>query len=304
MIVDINRWGLDLVFSKLKDNPLCKVLQYDIINDQRVIEQSVLEFDKECEELIFWHLAANSDISAGTINIDIDLNDTFLTTISILDICEKTKCKILYFASSSAVYGDVQLRNNGYSESCATQPISNYGAMKLASEAVIRSAFQRYLDKVLIFRFPNVIGFPATHGVIKDFITRLQINPNELVVLGNGEQNKPYLHVTDLIGAMLHLHEYYSSGEILEVINLGSPHENVFVKTIAEAVCSRVSPSAQIIFGSTEYGWVGDMPQVKFEIQKLISTGWKCKLSGLPAVQLTIDQILDGRENDCIPNPA
>jgi UDP-glucose 4-epimerase len=176
--------------------------------------------------------------------------------------------------------------------------------MKLASEAVIRSAFQRYLDKVLIFRFPNVIGFPATHGVIKDFITRLQINPNELVVLGNGEQNKPYLHVTDLIGAMLHLHEYYSSGEILEVINLGSPHENVFVKTIAEAVCSRVSPSAQIIFGSTEYGWVGDMPQVKFEIQKLISTGWKCKLSGLPAVQLTIDQILDGRENDCIPNPA
>ena len=37
LIVDINRWGLDLVFSKLKDNPLCKVLQYDIINDQRVI---------------------------------------------------------------------------------------------------------------------------------------------------------------------------------------------------------------------------------------------------------------------------
>ena len=46
-----------------------------------------------------------------------------------------------------------------------------------------------------------VNGF--THGVIYDFIHKLQKNPNVLTVLGDGEQIKPYLYVKDLIGGIL-----------------------------------------------------------------------------------------------------
>ena len=68
-------------------------------------------------------------------------------------------------------------------------PISNYGAMKLASEAAILAACEKWLDQCFVFRFPNVVGAPATHGVIFDFINK-QINPARLDVLGNGKQQK------------------------------------------------------------------------------------------------------------------
>ena len=45
-------------------------------------------------------------------------------------------------------------------------PISNYGAMKLASEALCFASYESFLEKLIIFRF-NVVGSPATHGVIK-----------------------------------------------------------------------------------------------------------------------------------------
>ena len=83
-----------------------------------------------------WHLAANSDIPAGVEDPSVDLRDTFLSTFHLLELTRRIGARRFYFASSSAVYGD-----------CGTQqlaesmgpllPISNYGAMKLASEAQI-----------------------------------------------------------------------------------------------------------------------------------------------------------------------
>ena len=59
------------------------------------------------------------------------------------------------------------------------------------------------MEDLLIFRFPNVVGTPATHGVILDFIKKLKQNPLELKVLGNGTQEKSYLHVDDLVAGMV-----------------------------------------------------------------------------------------------------
>ena len=72
--------------------------------------------------------------------------------------------------------------------------ISNYGAMKLASEALC-FLLMKISEKLRIFRLPNIVGTPATHGVILDFIKKLVKNPKKLNVLGNGEQQKSYLHV-------------------------------------------------------------------------------------------------------------
>ena len=111
-----------------------------------------------------WHLAANSDIPAGIANSGVDLRDTFLTTFNVLRIMEERHIGELLFASSSAIYGDPG--NQELSESTGPLfPISNYGAMKLASEAIITAAVEKFLGRALLFRFPNVVGLPATHGV-------------------------------------------------------------------------------------------------------------------------------------------
>ena len=74
-------------------------------------------------------------------------------------------------------------------------PISNYGAMKLASEAICFAAYETNLKHLRVFRFPNVVGLPPTHGVLYDFHKKLNKNKNLLNVLGDGTQKKSYLHV-------------------------------------------------------------------------------------------------------------
>ncbi len=236
-----------------------------------------------------WHLAANSDIPAGVQNPDIDLKDTFMTTFNILKSMKKFGIKIIHFASSSAIYGDfgeMPIHEN----IGPLLPISNYGAMKLASEAQIAAAAESFLEQVSIFRFPNVVGIPATHGVIFDFVNKLKNDPKKLQVLGNGTQQKAYLHANDLIDAML-LIATHSKRNKIEVINIGPIDSGVTVRWIAQQVINRINPQANIIFGESNKGWVGDVPKFNYSTDKLRALGWKPQLGSEEAIIKAVDEI-------------
>lgn len=236
-----------------------------------------------------WHFAANSDIPAGIEDADIDLKDTFLTTHELLNAMKVFKISNFNFASSSAVYGD--LGDVLLHESIGPlMPISNYGAMKLASEALASAAAESYLNRINLFRFPNVVGIPATHGVIFDFIQRLLTNPCELMVLGDGTQQKSYLHVSDLVRAMLIVRNATDKNR-REFVNIGPVDNGVTVRWIAESVVSRISPDARIIFGSGNKGWVGDVPKFFYSTEKLKSFGWAPELDSAQAIARAIDEI-------------
>jgi UDP-glucose 4-epimerase len=236
-----------------------------------------------------WHMAANSDIPAGIADASVDLRDTFMTTYAVLQAMKKLGLKKLAFASSSAVYGDhgpdVALREN----TGPLLPISNYGAMKLASEALISAAAESWLKHAWIFRFPNVVGVPATHGVILDFIRKLAVTPGRLDVLGNGTQQKAYLHVDELVEAMLFIAD--KADEKMNFFNIGPDDAGCRVSEIASAVASRVSPQANIVYGSEGRGWVGDVPKFRYCVDKAAALGWKPRLSSLAAVRRAVDEI-------------
>jgi len=199
------------------------------------------------------------------------------------------KVKTLHFASSSAIYGD--LGDQVLHESIGPiLPISNYGAMKLASEAIASAAAEAYLEKVNLFRFPNVVGVPATHGVILDFVNKLIVNPSQLNVLGDGTQQKSYLHVSDLVAAMLKIRELKNASKV-EVINIGPVDDGVTVRWIAEKVVERVNSSAQIVFGTGNKGWVGDVPKFSYSTAKLQSYGWSPVLGSSQAILKAVDEI-------------
>lgn len=241
--------------------------------------------DRDINEV--WHMAANSDIPAGVADYRVDLRQTFLTTAALLDVMKRRRLGIIHFASSSAIYGD-----HGdaliHEDIGPLQPISNYGAMKLASEAQLRAAREAYLERVSIFRFPNVIGVPATHGVILDFVRKLKVTPDELEVLGNGTQQKSYLHVADLVSAMLHI---AARKESFAVYNIGPTDEGVTVRFIAETVRDAFRPNASIRFGEGNRGWVGDVPKFVYSVQRLLNTGWRPKLGSTEAVVRAVDEI-------------
>jgi UDP-glucose 4-epimerase len=227
-----------------------------------------------------YHLAANSDISLGMNDPRIDLNDTFLTTFSVLEVMRKRDLKHLVFASTSAVYmpSDAML-----AEDDMTQPVSLYGAAKLSSEAYISAYSHLYDMNATVVRFPNVVGRGSTHGVIFDFIRKLRADPTRLQILGNGKQSKPYIFVDDLADAIFHIDGRNNGGHL--VCNVG-PADTISVDDIADIVIDEMRlKNVRREYTDGEIGWKGDVPRFNYDISKARSLGWEPKKSSRDAVR-------------------
>jgi len=236
---------------------------------------------------VVWHMAANSDIVGGMTDPAVDLQATFMTTFHVLGVMREFAIRKIAFASTSAVYG---VHNKALTEDTGPlMPISNYGAMKLAAEAVISAAVESFLERAWIFRFPNVVGSRATHGIIFDLLTKLSHNPPDLEVLGDGSQQKPYLHVSELLEAMLLICD--KADEPRNLFNIGPPDEGATVKEIAMAVSRRAAPGLPVRFTGGSRGWVGDVPRFYYSIEKLAQLGWRPKLTSAEAIQKAVEEI-------------
>lgn len=242
-----------------------------------------------------FHLAANSDIQASEKDPRRDLDNTLLTTVNILEGMRKYSVKELLFASSSAIYGDMKGAKI-HEDIGPLFPISYYGGAKLASEALIASySFMNNIQS-WIFRFPNVIGERLTHGVVYDFIKRLKKNPAELAILGNGKQTKPYLYVKDLINAIFLIWE--KADQPLNYFNIGV-ETRTSVTEIADIICEEMElQNVAYIYSGGDVGWKGDVPEFRYELNKVHSLGWKPSYTSSEAVRASVRGIIqDGGGN-------
>ena len=235
---------------------------------------------------IVYHMAANSDIQKSANDTSIDFNDTLLTTRVLLESMRKNNVKNIFFASTSAVYGempDIVLNE----ETGGLKPVSYYGGAKLASEALISSYVSMCDMNAVIFRFPNVIGPRLTHGVVYDFVKKLRNNPKELLILGNGTQCKPYIYVTDLVNAIVKLTEQFEPG--VDVFNISVMSEGTSVTHIAEIVVDVLGLSdVEFKYTGGDRGWKGDVPRFKYDISKVLATGWKPEYTSDEAVRKAV----------------
>ena len=242
---------------------------------------------KDGEFDMVYHLAANSDIQKGGKDPMVDYQLTFNTTFNVLQMMKKYEVKKFFFASTSAIYGETyDVLNEDYGP---LKPVSNYGAGKLASEAFISAFASTYHIQTWITRFPNVVGERFTHGVIYDFIHKLQKNPNELEVLGNGEQCKPYVYVKDLVAGIQFV--INNSNEPYNVYMLGSDTRTK-VKEIAAMVIEEMGLNASIRYTGGDRGWVGDVPEFRYDLTKVNNLGWKASYDSNGAVRKAIQMAL------------
>jgi UDP-glucose 4-epimerase len=247
------------------------------------------------EAITLWHLAANSDIQSGSKNLPLDYDKTLSTSVSVSELVSRLNCTSLNFASSSAIYGSME-SNLSWNEDDHPKPISYYGISKLASEMYLTVTCDIQSVPIRIFRFANIVGSPATHGVIRDFIKKLSENPMELQVLGDGSQLKNYLHSSDLVKMMIIANEK----NILGPLNLGSFDGGISVSEIASLVTRQISPGAKIAFGQNSYGWYGDVPKTIMDISKFRSYSDYRPLSSYEAVTLAIREISEEILNEIV----
>lgn len=261
--------------------------------DAASADQMEAVFEKEQPEFVF-HLAANSDIQASAKNPEVEYRNTYTTTFTILNCMKKYDVKNMFFASTSAVYGDK--RDILLTEDTPNlAPISYYGAAKLGSEALI-SAFSYMNDmQVMVFRFPNVIGPRLTHGVIFDFIKKLRQNPKQLQILGDGKQTKPYIYVTDLVDAIVKFS--LENKKQMEIYNLGVTGETAVTK-IADILCKEMElDGVEYCYTGGEGGWKGDVPRFQYCLDKIHAAGWKATYESDQAVRKTIQAVLQKGDN-------
>ena len=259
----------------------------------RFIEADLLDMPKMREIFtegkfdMVYHLAANSDIQKGGNDPRVDYNLTFNTTFNVLQLLKEFEIKKFFFASTSAIYGETyDVLNEDYGP---LKPVSNYGAGKLASEAFISAFSSTYGIQTWITRFPNVVGERFTHGVIYDFIKKLRSNPEELEVLGNGEQCKPYVYVKDLVEAILYVIDHAS--DKYNVYMIGSDSRTK-VKEIAAMVIEEMGLNARIRYTGGDRGWVGDVPEFRYDLTKINKLGWIAPHNSNESVRLAIQKAL------------
>lgn len=265
----------------LSDNENFKFYKVELANQNDVDEIFAIE-----DIDVVYHLAANSDIQKGGKEPAIDFNNTLLTTRALLEGMRKNNVKKIFFASTSAVYGemlDVDLTET----TGGIMPVSYYGGAKLASEALISSYVSMCDMSAVIFRFPNVIGPRLTHGAVFDFIRKLRKNPEELEILGNGTQCKPYIYVLDLVEAIMKLTNEFSPGEVVYNISVTSP--GTTVTHIAEIVIEELKlQNVKYNYTGGDRGWKGDVPRFSYDISKVLATGWTPKFTSDEAVRQTV----------------
>lgn len=268
---------------------LLKNPRFVFIKDDANNVSKLKEVIKEYNINYIFHLAANSDIQASAKDPQIEFEATLKTTWSILSAMRETRVKNIFFASTSAVYGESHNKQS-FKEDDPFNPISYYGSAKAASEACIKSFSYMNDFNALIFRFPNVVGPNLTHGVFFDFINRLKENPHQLTVLGDGNQCKPYMHVKDLVAAILLL---CWNNQGVNAYNVGVETATT-VKTIANMVVKEMKLDNCVIkYGTSHVGWKGDVPVFMYSLDKIHATGWKASMTSDEAALETIKEALE-----------
>lgn len=262
----------------LEENPHFTFYEFDINNIIRL--KNV--FDKNSFDMVF-HLAGNADAGNGEETPQLDFENTFQTTLSVLEMMRVHSVKKLFFSSSSTVYGNSDSRLQEHIS--IMRPISHYGAAKLASEAFVSSFSSLHGFQVWVARFCNTVGPNMTHGVIPDLIRKLKSHPSELEVFGDGTQTKPYIYIEDLVDGVMCFIKNTREAYNAYLIGVDSV---VTVAQIAEMVMEEVGIKVPIHYGGEYSGWRGDVYKYSYDVTKLRMLGWTPKYSAEMAVRKAI----------------
>jgi UDP-glucose 4-epimerase len=215
-----------------------------------------------------FHFAAYTDTNYDRPRVLFEENAEM--TYNVLERMDEVDVRSLAFTSSSTVYGEAPRPTP--EDYAPLEPISEYGASKLADEGLISTYAHKYGFTAWVFRFANIVGPHQRGTVVPDFIQKLQDDPETLTILGDGRQEKSYMHVEDCVDAMRHVVEH--ADRSLNVYNLGS-RTTTSVNRIADIVSGELGLDPAYEYTGGDRGWAGDVPKMRLSVEKLSALGYE-----------------------------
>lgn len=268
--------GKEWHYQHHRNDPRLSVIKGDV-KDLALLTRSMQDHEA------VMHFASNSDISQAAKTPSIDFTEGMYLTFQVLEAARINKVKRLIYTSGSGVYGDLGNVECTETQGCL-HPVSPYGASKLSGEAFISSYCHMFGLTACVFRFGNVVGPRQTHGVGYDFIKNLTQNKASLRILGNGLQSKSYIHIDDVVQAVLLANA--SLKTIFEIYNVATG-DYITVREIADIIvdCMDLKNQVKYEFTGGDRGWNGDVPIVRLNTDKIRSLGWICKRNSAQSIR-------------------
>ncbi|MFB3888112.1 MAG: NAD-dependent epimerase/dehydratase family protein [Candidatus Bathyarchaeia archaeon] len=251
--------------ENVKDVPQAHFIKGDILDLKKLC--NLPKFD------LIYHLAAQVVVPYSMENPTEDFETNAHGTINVLEKARKDKARLV-FASSAAVYGNpTQLPTP---EAYGFHPFSCYGLSKVVGEEYAQIYTLQYGLDVTIFRFANVYG-SRCHGVINDFLDKLQKNPSKLEIIGTGQQARDFVHVSDVVEALV-----LAAGEnaVGKTFNLGFGKTTKIID-LARMMLGILKLEGKTVVTTTGQSWQGDINTIWFDITKA-----KKELDWTPKIRL------------------
>jgi len=281
-VIDNMTCGYRSNLRQHEGNKQLQIYEADI-RDFKTLE-SIL---KGCDTV--FHMAAHANIKESFENHRADLDNNLIGTLNILEAMIINNVRELVFASTSAVYGEAEVRPTP--EDYAPIQTSLYGASKMACEAFAQAYTQLSPIRFWAFRFANVVGERCRRGVIWDFVHKLQKNPQELEILGDGKQSKEYLYVKDCVeGIVL---GYEKASESVNIFNLGLDEQTTVDKVAHNVIEEMGLVDVKRGYTGGPRGWIGDNPIVELSIDRMKRMGWKPQVPSEQAIRRTVRWTLE-----------
>ncbi len=185
--------------SNLPNHPDLRVILGDVTTDDgmRIVEHEARNVDW------FVHLAANPSVHDSVVHPLRSHEVNAVASLRLFEWAGRAGVAQTVFASSAAVYGDspqLPLREDGH-----VKPMSPYGIDKLASEGYGDFYANRFGFSTFNLRFMNVYGpgqSAAYAGVLTKFKECLERGESP-TVYGDGSQTRDFIHVDDVVSAIV-----------------------------------------------------------------------------------------------------
>ena len=280
VIVDDFRTGRAEFVAGALRRPGVRLIDGDVL-DPAVLDEAIAGCDW------VFHLQANADVRHGLEHPRRDLEQNTIATANVLEAMRAHGVTRIAFSSTGSVYGEPAVFPTPEDAPFPIQT-SLYAASKLAGEALIEAYATGYGFTGLIFRFVSILGERYTHGHVFDFYRALKRDPAHLRVLGDGRQEKSYLHVQDCIDAMLLAAEHHGGAPGAHVYNLGTD-ETVLVAESVRLIAAHLSLAPQVQYTGGRRGWIGDSPLIHLDTARIRGLGWRPRYTIAQATRSTLE---------------
>ncbi|NNM30693.1 MAG: NAD-dependent epimerase/dehydratase family protein [Akkermansiaceae bacterium] len=147
------------------------------------------------------HLAANAGVGPSVEDPRADCRTNVLGLLNVLEAARSAGAQRFVFASSGAPLGECEPPIH---EEMAARPASPYGAGKLAGEGYCSAYFHSYGLETVALRFGNVYGpfSGRKSSVVAKFIRQAEAGET-LEIYGDGGQTRDFIHVEDIVAAIM-----------------------------------------------------------------------------------------------------